>query len=142
MDFTPIITKHKPKLKLSYSPKNIYSNLKLPSLFHNQFINEMIIEEKKKNEFMSFFLHKCLGYNSKILNKILYEKETNLIFRNYFQKHILIRNKSFKIKDTYNKTKTLLTLKENVVHNNLKQNFPYNKNLNKKIKLKKCIQVN
>ena len=131
----PII--HKYQKKTSFSQKNEINNFKFPSIFKNQLIKEKINKDKQKNKFMLFFLSRNLGNNSKILNKILDERKTNIIFRNYFQNYLNIKTLNGKINDNLMKRKIKNYSSENIFNKNRNENFSLDKIVLKKLKIKK-----
>ena len=131
----PII--HKYQKKISFSQKNEINNFKFPSIFKNQLIKEKINKDKQKNKFMLFFLSRNLGNNSKILNKILDERKTNIIFRNYFHNYLNIKTLNGKINDNFMKRKIKNYSSENIFNKNRNENFSLDKIVLKKLKIKK-----
>lgn len=131
----PII--HKYQKKTSFSQKNEINNFKFPSIFKNQLIKEKINKDKQKNKFMLFFLSRNLGNNSKILNKILDERKTNIIFRNYFHNYLNIKTLNGKINDNFMKRKIKNYSSENIFNKNRNENFSLDKIVLKKLKIKK-----
>ena len=129
----PIIKKY--KKRISFFSNNRINTIKFPSLFHNKFINDTIIKEKQENGFFLLFLSRSLGNNSKLFNKILYEKKSNIIFRNYFENNIKFKTRNFKLNDNLSNRKIKNFSSENVLHPN--SNDSLNKIVFKKIKLKK-----